>query len=768
MRQIILLTAILLTLTSSLKAQDSHWTLDANQWQSETVIYCDLVTGDNDTDFENYEIAAFVDGELRAIGTLNPDLNDDIFVFRVKGDDSDAGKTITFKAYNSETGVETDIVLKETPLPVTYNGETLDPGTPSSPRHLYLSEATAVDLAKIITLNKGESIDLTDYLTISPEGATIPNNLTWDTANSSEYFTVEGNTLTALKSSTDTHPLILNVGNLSSVAMVKITNNPTAINIVEGSTSVTVEKGDQQYLTAFLSKAYILVPEDADGTVTWAISDPTIVQDMAPTASGYNPIAAGTTTLTAQVLDSDGVIIVQSGQVVTVTVVEALTGFTVIANELMAYGLPSSVTVSPVPAGSAYDASQLSIIFSSDDMSDYTQTITEGTEADGSVEYTVTPTLPGPYTITVMYNGQAAGTQSGNTGMPLELTEGWQWRTLPYGTVMPEELREALGGDNLVEVRSQDELLYNDSQYGYYGDIAINGLYQDTFYKIKSNAATETPYIVTEGWLKSEDVNALIYNGWTWLGNPYLRSHSLDDVLTFAQSGDRIVSKASGFAEYDGTSWVGTLASLDPGQGYLYYSDREEDIVTMPSEFSLPLSDSNNSTPYSGNAKASTMFADNSTVVLPASWTFNESLYRDNMSVIATLSEFTLSSGQTVGAFVGDECRGIGKTINGQIFLTVHGQVGERVSFYIYDTTTGQQTVCEQSIVLQPAVGTLSAPAKLSAGSFATAIDNTGITTVQDDEPTAAYTVAGVSTATDSRGVSIIRTAKGKVKKVMR
>ena len=45
------------------------------------------------------------------------------------------------------------------------------------------------------------------------------------------------------------------------------------------------------------------------------------------------------------------------------------------------------------------------------------------------------------------------------------------------------------------------------------------------------------------------------------------------DLMTYRTTpttGDKVVSKNGGFAIYNGTAWEGTLATLVPGQGYVY------------------------------------------------------------------------------------------------------------------------------------------------------------------------------------------------------
>ena len=134
-------------------AQNNHWTFDENQWPDETVLYCTLVQEIPTPAFNPYmfDVAAFIGNEVRAIGEYKRDTYGIYFKVRVKGDlNTDNGKSITFKAYNRDTQIEYDLTLKEAPLPITFDGETKDPGIPSNMRKLYISEITDISLPQTI------------------------------------------------------------------------------------------------------------------------------------------------------------------------------------------------------------------------------------------------------------------------------------------------------------------------------------------------------------------------------------------------------------------------------------------------------------------------------------------------------------------------------------------------------------------------------------------------------------------------------------------
>ena len=321
MKKLFFLTLILLLDTIAALAQD-RWTVDVNKYTGETVIYTKLVPTDR-TNFSEkfYEVAAFIDGEARDVGMPGGYDKGILFVLHVKGNDTDKGKTITFKARNGVTGVEYNLTLDEGVAPVTYDGKTKNGEL--NPLKLNFTPVTALSLPESITVGKGKTVDLTKLITVTPAGAALPSNLEWDFANSAKYIKVENNILTGLNIIKGAY-LGLRAGDLGAYTTVIVNNPVTAINIKSDHTAITVNKGDDKTLTDFLNNAYTLTPADGEGQVTWAIADTKIVQDLAPTAYGYRPIAAGTTTLTARIMDSDGKVRISANQKVTVTVVVPL------------------------------------------------------------------------------------------------------------------------------------------------------------------------------------------------------------------------------------------------------------------------------------------------------------------------------------------------------------------------------------------------------------------------------------------------------------
>lgn len=90
--------------------------------------------------------------------------------------------------------------------------------------------------------------------------------------------------------------------------------------------------------------------------------------------------------------------------------------------------------------------------------------------------------------------------------------------------------------------------------------------------------------------------------------------------------------------------------------------------------------------------------------------TYNYRQYADNMTIIARLNDKVEDGQYSIWAFVDDECRGEGKMINGRFFITVNGKNREKVTFKLFDTTTGDFLPLEESVSFTKTLGTYAQP----------------------------------------------------------
>ena len=96
-------------------------------------------------------------------------------------------------------------------------------------------------------------------------------------------------------------------------------------------------------------------------------------------------------------------------------------------------------------------------------------------------------------------------------------------------------------------------------------------------------------------------------------------------------------------------------------------------------------------------------------------WNFDGSRFANTMAIIGQLEMNDDASDYTIGAFVGDECRGEGKVVNGTAYISVVGEAGETVSFRLYNKWNGQYSNVTTKLEFSDIAGSVKSPVTLSA-----------------------------------------------------
>lgn len=399
-----------------------------------------------------------------------------------------------------------------------------------------------------------------------------------------------------------------------------------------------------------------------------------------------------------------------------VTIMESLKGFKVDGYVEMVSTETRDFVLTPDPVDAEVDPSRVEVTITPDSyVSEEWKSIVEIVPTDESkLNYTIRPHSVGRAIISVKLDGVEVASSNVLIGQRYMQKAGWKWASLYSGDVSWNSPEYELG--NVVEeIRSEDALLHNDPEYGYFGD--INRLESGTCYKIK--VKEEEPglldlRIMYTGAYEDMKTHRQIVPKWNWLGNPYQYDHDINSVFstedTYANKfnvGDRIVSKDDGFAEYNGEKWTGTLTTLRAGLGYMYFNAGSENVdMEYLREGSMP-----QGTPVM-----------NAPQHKQSVWTYNSAPFADNMTIIADLGNDYSAERFTVGAFVGDECRGEGEMIDGKCFITVHADKGETISFKLHDAVSGEMRTINEQMPFAKMAGSLRAPQRLTVGGIVTGI----------------------------------------------
>ena len=395
----------------------------------------------------------------------------------------------------------------------------------------------------------------------------------------------------------------------------------------------------------------------------------------------------------------------------TVNIVSGLTGFT--ASEIrMGNTGTYELQLTPMPADATFTPSLITL-GPADINTPQGWTMIEFKAADATgLKWTLTPrSVIDQGTIGVYYDQQFLSSIPINVGQTVTAHAGWQWKTIFAGSMRDLQSNPDYKWDELQEIRTQYDLLYNDDQYGYFG--TLNYLPEDDCFKmrLKDGAGDITFTIPTRLYSPTSDHAFKLLPRWSWMGYPYQYSHPLAEVMgqngmTFAK-GDRLAS-LDAFAEYDGTKWTGTLTMLKSGEGYMFYNAGSEvNALTMVGEHNF-------AQPAPGTTPAKRME--------PSVWVYNSGQFANNMTIVADVPELALKEACTIGAFVGDECRGQGTAVDGKFFITVHGEAGEPVSFKLYNNRTAECRRLTRTLSFSDMAGSIASPVKMQLGE-ATAID---------------------------------------------
>ena len=287
---------------------------------------------------------------------------------------------------------------------------------------------------------------------------------------------------------------------------------------------------------------------------------------------------------------------------------------------------------------------------------------------------------------------------------------GWNWISMVSAGISLYDLADI---ESLDEARSQTELAIVDPEWGLFG--YLSWLDPNEAYKVKIKDDAEVlEYIPMEGgWMNPDGTvdDKVLEHGWNWESYPYEYDYAVADIFDPEQfaEGDIILSKDDGMATIVDGAWEGNLDMLRYHQGYLIYSNTEgEYSVTMPNRYSLPQGSHMEDIPRAQRRDRSV-------------WSYDGSRFANTMAIIG---QFNIedAADYTIGAFVGDECRGEGKFVNGRAYITAAGEAGEMVTLRLYNTWTGEYFEVAEEVAFTDLAGSVKAPVSFTRGE--TAIDN--------------------------------------------
>ena len=334
------------------------------------------------------------------------------------------------------------------------------------------------------------------------------------------------------------------------------------------------------------------------------------------------------------------------------------------------------------------------------------------------------------------------------TTVTLDLKKGWNWVAPVISedcSISAADYVAAIGTSSVACLRSRTQELRNDDTKGLVGN--LTALLPNEGYKLLMRKDSK---VVRQG--VSLPVTTFIgvtKDEWRWIGYTPRVPLPINVALeNRGNTGNRVVGRDS-FAYRYNYSWHPEDFIMKPGEAYMYYAtvwDRNFMYPIDYDESAAGISDGGTSQP------------------IQTSWQYDVYAYPDNLTMICQLDpQQTLISEQEplVGAFVGNECRGIGRWVEGYLFLTVHGTFGqgETVSLQALDAATGTiQPVRETFAYDADFYGGMEEPVILHFGA-----DDSSVSPIHTDATATQriFSVSGVPQRQLHPGVNIIMRPDG-------
>ena len=159
----------------------------------------------------------------------------------------------------------------------------------------------------------------------------------------------------------------------------------------------------------------------------------------------------------------------------------------------------------------------------------------------------------------------------------IAMTGGVNWVSFYVETTL-DDLKaalEATGGTNIVIQAKNGSTTWNGRRW--LG--TVSGFSLTQMYKIHVTADCE---IALEGMpLNPAEHPITISEGTNWIGFPCSESMTLNTAFAGFSANQDAVSSKGGSSTWNGRRWLGSLTTLEPGQGYIYNSAASGDKVLI-------------------------------------------------------------------------------------------------------------------------------------------------------------------------------------------
>ncbi len=302
-----------------------------------------------------------------------------------------------------------------------------------------------------------------------------------------------------------------------------------------------------------------------------------------------------------------------------------------------------------------------------------------------------------------------AGDYVGNFGYVMDQTfaleQGWNWWSSYIdleGTGLTQ-LEEGLSEHGLY-IKSLNNGFVGKDGEDWYG--TLRGLHNQNMYMIQTNAPVQVTMSGVCVNASQLEMNTAV--GWNWIGYPLTSAQSVDNALTQLDANDGDVLKTMNkMSVFDVDGWYGSLRNMNPGQGYMFYSEQTHNFIYGTSRGRL-------------EEEPNWMLH----------WNSKARQYENSMAFVATVAmdgEELQSEAYELAAFCNGTSLGSTRLLYNArrnryyALLPVPGEEGMKLDFKLYDADLGceypDQAKESYSFVVNGINGSLDEPVVLHFGS---------------------------------------------------
>ncbi len=330
--------------------------------------------------------------------------------------------------------------------------------------------------------------------------------------------------------------------------------------------------------------------------------------------------------------------------------------------------------------------------------------------SEGYIHINVTPVLTYVYNNVIGSPANPQIIESNNSYSVKEpLSTGWTWISFNLSNDNLKDVAEVLKNVHAVQgdqIKGQNVFAGYSDKYGWNGSLVSQGFNNTSMYMVKLQNNDTLKYWGAK--LLPANIQIPIKTGWNWISyTPNVNISVRDAFANYQPASGDVVKSQFEFSMYDeNLGWIGSLDYMIPGKGYMYYTSNPDAYLTFPA---------------SGIKNTLAEDIEYQTAQIEA-WKLNERQYAFNMSMVAKLdkSGVAISDNYVIGAFAGNECRGIiaPEKVQDQelLFMTIFANTNDEISFKLIDLDNNTNYQLNETVLFKAdnLIGAVQNPMKLT------------------------------------------------------